>query len=216
MKTTTPTKASTPTKPTLPRIVEGCDEDTSEDVSPDGEKAPSAIDTEEEIDKQEITVVVPVLCKAKEPSERDVRRQDYQSARMHRRASSGFSAVTGVITLFQHISEIRTDLEWVEIKAYFRQRNLSYLSWEEHMKDRSGKQPLPIVSYLLILLCTGLLVYSFYKSGWKFEKMSVNPSFGPAVDTLTDLGALSAAKIIQDNEWYRAITATVLHGGVLH
>lgn len=150
-------------------------------------------------------------------TEVDERRRDFQTARWQRRAVQGFTPPhAGTIGLFQHVAEIRTDLQWVAQRATFRQRHLPYLSWIEHEKERKRNAARPLCTYLLIAICTFLLLFSFFQSQWAFEKPSMNPFFGPKGDKLVQNGALSTIKIIEEDQWYRLVTAIVLHGGILH
>jgi membrane associated rhomboid family serine protease len=72
------------------------------------------------------------------------------------------------------------------------------------------------VSYALILLCTLLMLVTFYLGEWHLERLSRNPSIGPSMETLLAMGALSTRQILEHDEWYRLVTATVLHDGLLH
>jgi rhomboid protease GluP len=40
--------------------------------------------------------------------------------------------------------------------------------------------------------------------------------FGLSIDTLVDFGAIESRQIVQNDQWWRLITATFLHGSVLH
>lgn len=212
---TTPVKVSTPSRLMLPPIVEeGSNEEFFDEISLNSEKdAASAAPT---ADNSHISS----SSSSSEcndfavPTERMLRRMDYQSARLQRRAFSCAAVVSGTMGLFEHVSEIRTDLAWVETKAYFRKRNLTFLSWQEH--EERKQLHTPFVSYILSVVCTVLLFVTFAVNDWKFEKLSLNPSLGPSTDALMHMGALTSTQVIERDEWYRIFAATVLHGGIFH
>eukprot|EP00033_Pygsuia_biforma_P000771 GCRY01000899.1.p1 GENE.GCRY01000899.1~~GCRY01000899.1.p1 ORF type:complete len:496 (-),score=89.82 GCRY01000899.1:316-1803(-) len=72
----------------------------------------------------------------------------------------------------------------------------------------------PVFINLITIVDLFLFAYSVYKNGG-FEDWSVNPFYGPSVQTLLDMGAKYAPYIL-DGEWWRFFTAMFLHVGVIH
>lgn len=70
--------------------------------------------------------------------------------------------------------------------------------------------------WLMILLNTGVFLWSMFLNDWQFEPLSINPTLGPSASVLDDLGAKNTPKIVQDNEWHRLFTPMFLHGGIIH
>jgi membrane associated rhomboid family serine protease len=224
MKATTPVKVSTPVQPVLPLVIEGSNEDLSDDFSLGSTESPiffSPFAMEQHSDSPSEKTLPSTFTSTTSPTISEettlsLCRRDYQSARLCRRAFGGYAPPYGAVGLFQHVAEIRTDLEWVERKAHSRQRHSRSLTWHEHEQQKKQTQRIPLVPYALILLCTALLLATFYVGDWQLERLSRNPSIGPSTETLLAMGALSTRQIMERGEWYRLVTATVLHGGFLH
>jgi membrane associated rhomboid family serine protease len=223
MKATTPVKVSTPVQPVLPLVVEGSNEDLSNEFSLDSTESPvffppfyveqqSVSPSDKTLSSTSASTTSPPIS---EETTLSLCRRDYQSARLCRRAFGGYASPFGAVGLFQHVAQVRTDLEWVESKANSRQSRSRCLTWHEHEKQKQTL-PIPFVSYTLILLCTVLLMVTFYVGDWHLERLSRNPSIGPSMETLLAMGALSTRQIMEHDEWYRLFTATILHGGLLH
>lgn len=69
--------------------------------------------------------------------------------------------------------------------------------------------------YLMIIINTIMFVVSMYLADWKFEKLDINPTIGPDVKVLVDLGAKDT-RMILDGDWWRFFTPMFLHGGIIH
>ncbi|XP_058074468.1 RHOMBOID-like protein 5 [Magnolia sinica] len=51
---------------------------------------------------------------------------------------------------------------------------------------------------------------------FSFEPLSVNPLFGPSLETLDQMGALDWKKVVKEGEGWRLISCIWLHAGVIH
>ncbi len=60
-----------------------------------------------------------------------------------------------------------------------------------------------------------IFIFEIWVNGG-FEKMSINPMFGPSADTLLLFGAKYGPKIITCKQWWRLIVPMFLHVGVIH
>jgi len=52
-------------------------------------------------------------------------------------------------------------------------------------------------------------------NGFSFEDLSLNPTFGPSLETLVNMGAKST-DLILEGDWWRLFTPMLLHAGLLH
>lgn len=135
-----------------------------------------------------------------------------QSERSNRYAIRPF----GFYALFANLSDIRSDLRWAEDAAWRRENGKPYISWEDFEARRSKGLQRPYLTYLLVLSHIGMMIWAFHVNDWKMEPMNVNPFAGPSSDTLLKLGGLNAQKMVETSTWYRLITATFLHAGLIH
>jgi membrane associated rhomboid family serine protease len=60
------------------------------------------------------------------------------------------------------------------------------------------------------------LIVSFALNGWTVEPLDINPMIGPSAETLTKMGAKDSYLIVNDNEAWRLVSATILHAGLVH
>merc|ERR1712038_871569 len=138
------------------------------------------------------------------------RLRDFRFAQKKRREKYGKERPWGIIGLYDHLTGIRTDVEWAEDAAWRRDNNEPYLSWAdfENAKDTGFNQP--FFTYIIMLVCTVCLVVSIGLNGWKFAPLNVNPMIGPSAETLIKMGAKQTSLIVGDKDgeaipkqWYR-------------
>ena len=67
-----------------------------------------------------------------------------------------------------------------------------------------------IVVNLLVMLV------EFRANGWRVEPLGSNWSVGVSAETLVGMGAKVTSRIVWRREWWRLLTASWLHGGLLH
>lgn len=144
------------------------------------------------------------------------RLRDFNFAQKKRREVYGERQPWGIIGLYDHLSGIRTDIEWAEDSAWRREHGEPYLSWQdfENAKDSGLNQP--FFTYTIMLVCTVCLILSIGMNDWKFEPFTVNPMLGPSAQTLIDIGAKKTSLIVNQGEWYRLFTPMFLHAGIIH
>jgi membrane associated rhomboid family serine protease len=135
-----------------------------------------------------------------------------QSERSNRYAIRPF----GFVALFANLSDIRSDLRWAEDAAWRRENGKPYVSWEDFEARRSKGLQRPYLTYLLVLSHIVMMIWSFQANNWKMESMNVNPLAGPSSEALLKLGALNTREMIETASWYRLVTATFLHAGIIH
>ena len=160
-----------------------------------------------ELDPDKIDDVSPALKR---------RLRDFNFEQKKRRELYGERQPWGIIGLYDHLSGIRTDIEWAEDAAWRREHGEPYLSWQdfENAKDSGLNQP--FFTYIIMIVCTGCLIISIGMNGWKVEPLTVNPMIGPSAQTLIDVGAKKTSLIVNEGEWYRLFTPMFLHAGIIH
>jgi hypothetical protein len=137
------------------------------------------------------------------------RLRDFTFAQRKRRERYGEQNPWGIIGLYDHLTGIRTDVEWAEDAAWRRENDQPYLSWQdfEDAKDTGFNQP--FFTYFTMLVCTVCLVVSIGLNGWTVQPMTENPMIGPSAAVLLQMGAKDTSLIVYDNEWYRLLTSMV-------
>lgn len=137
------------------------------------------------------------------------RLRDFRFAQRKRRERYGVQSPWGIIGLYDHLTGIRTDIEWAEDAAWRRENDQPYLSWQdfEEAKDTGFNQP--FFTYFTMLVCTICLVISIGLNGWTVDSITNNPMIGPNARVLILMGAKYTPSIVNDNEWYRIFTAMV-------
>jgi membrane associated rhomboid family serine protease len=160
-----------------------------------------------ELDPDKIDDVSPALKR---------RLRDFNFAQKKRRELYGERQPWGIIGLYDHLSGIRTDIEWAEDAAWRREHGEPYLSWQdfENAKDSGLNQP--FFTYIIMIVCTVCLIISIGMNGWKVEPLTVNPMIGPSAQTLIDVGAKKTSLLVNEGEWYRLFTPMFLHAGIIH
>ena len=141
--------------------------------------------------------------------------KDFHFAQKERSKLQAFQS-KGIISLFANLSDIRSDLRWAEDAAWRRENGMPYVSWVDfEAKRRQGLQR-PYMTYSLAFVYGVLMVVCFGANDWKVEPLRVNPFIGPSPETLLRMGALNTQTMIKTGSWYRIISATFLHGGIIH
>lgn len=86
-----------------------------------------------------------------------------------------------------------------------------YQSWADFdAQTRTGRNR-PYCTYVLLVVCSGIMVASIAVNGWTVESLDVNPMVGPSADTLILMGAKEATQIVNELEWWRLLTSSLLH-----
>jgi membrane associated rhomboid family serine protease len=144
------------------------------------------------------------------------RLRDFRFAQNKRRDKYGDDRPWGILGLYDHLAGIRIDLEWAEDAAWRREHNEPYLSWADFEATRREGFNKPFFTYILLVVCTTMLVISFGVNGWTIEPLSENPMIGPSSKTLKALGAKDTTLIVIGGEWYRLFSPMFLHAGLIH
>eukprot|EP00985_Skeletonema_marinoi_P021241 scaffold12932_cov66-Skeletonema_marinoi.AAC.1 len=139
------------------------------------------------------------------------RLRDFQFAQRKRRETYGNERPYGILGLYDHLAGIRLDVEWAEDAAWRRGHKEPYLSWADFNKKHSKGWNEPWFTYILIIVCTGMLIASFGVNDWLMEPININPMIGPSANTLIKLGAKQTALIVNQGEWYRLFSPMFLH-----
>jgi len=142
--------------------------------------------------------------------------RDFQFAQEKRRKKYGDERPWGILGLYDHLSSIRIDVEWAEDAAKRRANGESYMSWADFEENKKGRDNRPWFTYMLLCVCTILMIASIGRNGWEVENLSENPMIGPSAQTLIEMGAKDTERIVQDGEWWRLLTAMLLHAGLVH
>jgi len=174
------------------------------------------------------------------------RLRDFQFAQKKRREKFGNERPYGILGLYDHLGKlvcfvlcqigtaiyiltyfnlvifktksagIRLDVEWAEDAAWRRAHKEPYLSWSDFNKTHDHGWNRPFFTYILLVVCTAVLVASYGINGWRIEPLSVNPMIGPSAETLLKMGAKQTSLIVNQGEWYRLFSPMVLHAGLIH
>ena len=144
------------------------------------------------------------------------RLRDFSFAQQKRRETYGEKMPWGIIGLYDHLTGIRTDIEWAEDAAWRRENNEPYLSWADFESAKSTGFNQPFFTYIVMFICTGCLILSIGINGWKLESVATNPMLGPSAQTLIEVGAKQTSLIVNESQWYRLFSPIVLHAGIIH
>lgn len=82
-------------------------------------------------------------------------------------------------------------------------------------KPNVHKKSVPYFIITVSLINIIFMIWAFVLSGG-FDKPSQNPMLGPRIDVLVDLGGKWVPYILNNGEWWRLLTATYLHSGLVH
>ncbi len=74
----------------------------------------------------------------------------------------------------------------------------------------------PYLTYFLLVLNTLVFLIMMSVNKWQFEKVGLNPTFGPSAKFLVSAGAKVTILEVVYGEWWRLITSMFLHGGFVH
>jgi len=144
------------------------------------------------------------------------RLRDFQFAQRKRRETYGNERPYGILGLYDHLAGIRLDVEWAEDAAWRRGHKEPYLSWADFNKKHSKGWNEPWFTYVLIIVCTVMLIASFGVNDWMMEPININPMIGPSANSLVKLGAKQTSLIVNQGEWYRLFIPMFLHAGIIH
>ena len=142
--------------------------------------------------------------------------RDFQFAQEKRRKKYGDERPWGILGVYDHLSAIRIDVEWAEDAARRRANGDSYQSWADFDDNKKRGSNRPYFTYILLFLCTAVMIASIAANDWSIEPLDENPMIGPSAETLVLMGAKDSFLIVNENEGWRIVTASVLHAGLVH
>ena len=93
---------------------------------------------------------------------------------------------------------------------------VSYLSWADFDASKTKGSNRPFFTYLLLLICTLVMIASIAMNDWSFEPLNQNIMIGPSAETLLRMGAKDSYLIVNENEAWRLLSSAVLHAGLVH
>lgn len=137
--------------------------------------------------------------------------RDFQFAQEKRRKKYGDERPWGILGVYEHLSSIRIDVEWAEDAARRRANGDSYHSWADFDEGKKGGSNRPYFTYVLLILCTAVMIASIAVNNWTIEPLDENPMVGPSADTLILMGAKESHLIVVAKQGWRLITASFLH-----
>jgi len=144
------------------------------------------------------------------------RLRDFQFAQEKRRKKYGNERPWGILGLYDHLAGVRMDVEWAEDAAWRRANGEPYCAWTEFESSKNQGFNRPFFTYLILIVCTGILIASIGVNGWVVEPVSINPMIGPSAETLVQMGAKETYLIVNENEAWRLVSPMVLHAGLIH
>jgi len=142
--------------------------------------------------------------------------RDFQFAQEKRRKKYGNERPWGILGLYDHLSSIRTDVEWAEDAARRRANGEPYQSWADYDENKTSGSNRPFFTYFLLLVCTIMLIASIAVNGWKVAPLDENPMIGPSAETLVIMGAKDTNLIVNEHQEWRLLSSSVLHAGLVH
>ncbi|KAL7539238.1 LOW QUALITY PROTEIN: hypothetical protein ACHAXR_009109 [Thalassiosira sp. AJA248-18] len=144
------------------------------------------------------------------------RLRDFQFAREKRRKKYGKAKPWGILGLYDHLSSVKIDVGWAEDAAHRRTNKDPYLTWADYEENKNQGFNRPLFTFLIVSICTAMMITSMHVNDWKFEPLSVNPMLGPSAETLLRLGAKDSYLIVVQQEIWRLVSPMVLHAGLIH
>lgn len=142
--------------------------------------------------------------------------RDFQFAQEKRRRKYGDERPWGILGVYDHLSAIRIDVEWAEDAARRRANGESYQSWADFDENKNRGNNRPYFTYILLFVCTAVMIASIAVNDWSIEPLDKNPMIGPSAETLVLMGAKESYLIVNEKEGWRLVTASVLHAGLVH
>jgi membrane associated rhomboid family serine protease len=150
------------------------------------------------------------------PSELQRRARDFRLAQQKRLETHGEPKRYGIFGMYAHLASVRVDLEWAEDAAWRRSNGEPYLSWKDFDEARQKGSNRPFFTYVLIVVCSIMMIVEIGLNGWKFAPLSVNPMIGPSAEALIKAGARDTALIVESGQWFRIFSPMILHAGLVH
>jgi hypothetical protein len=139
------------------------------------------------------------------------RLRDFQFAQEKRRKKYGDERPWGILGVYEHLASIRIDVEWAEDAARRRTNGDSYQSWADFDEGKKGRKNRPYFTYVLLFLCTAVLIASIAVNEWSVEPLDVNPMIGPSAETLILMGAKDSNLIVVEKQGWRLVSPALLH-----
>ncbi|KAL3937484.1 MAG: hypothetical protein SGBAC_007421 [Bacillariaceae sp.] len=144
------------------------------------------------------------------------RARDFQFAQSERARKTKSDSWFTSFDLFNHLACVRADIQWAEDAAWRRENNEPYVSWEDYEQKRKQKNwKHPYLVYLILICHFFAMMYQFHLGGWTVEPFKENVLIGPPGSRL-EAGGMNAKEMIVKGSWWRLVSATSLHGGILH
>jgi membrane associated rhomboid family serine protease len=139
------------------------------------------------------------------------RLRDFQFAQEKRRKKYGDERPWGILGVYEHLASIRIDVEWAEDAARRRANGDAYQSWADYDESKKGGSNRPYFTYVLLLVCSAVMIASIAVNGWSIEPLEENPMVGPSAETLILMGAKESTLIVVEKEAWRLFTSALLH-----
>jgi membrane associated rhomboid family serine protease len=142
--------------------------------------------------------------------------RDFQFAQEKRRKKYGDEYPWGILGVYDHLASIRIDVEWAEDAAQRRANGEPYQSWADFDENKKGANNRPYFTYLLLFICSAVMIASIAVNQWSVEPLAKNPLLGPSAETLILMGAKESSRIVVEKEGWRLVTSSLLHAGLVH
>jgi membrane associated rhomboid family serine protease len=153
-------------------------------------------------DWRHVDILAPALAR---------RVRDFQFAQEKRRKKYGDERPWGILGVYDHLASIRIDVEWAEDAARRRANGDAYQSWADFDEGKKGGRNRPYFTYILLFLCTAILIATIAVNEWSIEPLDVNPMIGPSADTLILMGAKESHLIVNEKQGWRLLSSAFLH-----
>jgi membrane associated rhomboid family serine protease len=156
-------------------------------------------------DWRHVDILAPALAR---------RVRDFQFAQEKRRKKYGDERPWGILGVYDHLASIRVDVEWAEDAARRRANGDAYQSWADFDEGKKGGRNRPYFTYVLLFLCTAILIATIAVNEWSIEPLDVNPMIGPSAETLILMGAKESHLIVNEKQGWRLLSSAFLHVSV--